>query len=211
MTLLNTLRTALLATACLGLAVPPAADAAPRKVVKKKKAAAPRKPALDTTGEFVNFGQWKDVQAFFGEMEQKHGFTRAELDKLFLEVRYVEAAVQLIKPAPPGKPKNWQAYRQRFIEPQRIRAGVEFWQANRDTLARAEALYGVPSDIIVGIIGVETLYGRDMGRFRVIDVLTTLAFSYPLAPNKETRQAFFPANWKRCCWPRARPASTRSA
>lgn len=192
MTLFKTLPTTLLALACLGFAVPPQADAAPRKPVKKAvKKAAPKKPAIDYTGEFVNFGQWKEVQQFMGDMEQKHGVPLAELEKLFLELRYIDAAVQLVKPAPPGKPKNWQAYSARFIEPKRINAGVEFWNNNRDTLARAEALYGVPADIIVGIIGVETIYGRDMGKFRVLDVLATLAFAYPLAPNRETRMAFF--------------------
>lgn len=192
MTFLKTLPTTLLALACLGLAVPPLAAAAPPKPAKKAvKKAPPKKPAIDYTGEFVNFGQWKEVQQFMGDMEQKHGVPIAELEKLFLELRYIDAAVQLVKPAPPGKPKNWQAYRARFIEPQRINAGVEFWSNHRDTLARAEALYGVPAEIIVGIIGVETIYGRDMGKFRVLDVLATLAFAYPLAPNRDTRMAFF--------------------
>ncbi|HEY1149562.1 MAG TPA: lytic murein transglycosylase B [Pseudoduganella sp.] len=166
--------------------------AASRKPAKKsKKPAPPKKPAIDYTGEFVNFGQWKEVQQFFDEMVEKHGYQRSELENLFLQVRYIESAVQLVKPAPPGKPKNWQAYSSRFIEPIRINAGVNFWNENRDTLARAEALYGVPAEVIVGIIGVETIYGRDMGKFRVMDVLTTLAFSYPEAPNRESRMAFF--------------------
>ena len=166
--------------------------AAARKPAKKaKKPAPPKKPAIDYTGEFVNFGQWKEVQQFFDEMVEKHGYQRSELENLFLQVRYIESAVQLVKPAPPGKPKNWQAYSSRFIEPIRINAGVNFWNENRDTLARAEALYGVPAEVIVGIIGVETIYGRDMGKFRVMDVLATLAFSYPEAPNRESRMAFF--------------------
>lgn len=191
MTFFKKFPTTLLALACFGLAMPPATDAAPRKPAKKTAKKAPKKTAIDYTGEFVNFGQWKEVHQFMGDMEQKHGVPVAELEKLFLELRYIDAAVQLVKPAPPGKPKNWQAYRSRFIEPKRIQAGVEFWQANRDTLARAEALYGVPAEVIVGIIGVETIYGRDMGKFRVLDVLATLAFAYPLAPNREARMAFF--------------------
>jgi len=182
--------TTVLAMACFGLAAAPVADAAIHKPAKARKAA-PKKPAIDYSGEFVNFGQWKDVQQFMGDLEQKHGVPIAESEKLFLELRYIDAAVQLVKPAPPGKPKNWQAYSSRFIEPKRINAGVEFWNANRDTLARAEALYGVPAEIIVGIIGVETIYGRDMGKFRVLDVLATLAFSYPLTPNREARMEFF--------------------
>jgi len=190
---------ALLLAAMMGAgAALPAIDAqaatyaASRKPARKsKKPAPPKKPAIDYTGEFVNFGQWKEVQQFFDEMVEKHGYQRSELENLFLQVRYIESAVQLVKPAPPGKPKNWQAYSSRFIEPIRITAGVNFWNENRDTLARAEALYGVPAEVIVGIIGVETIYGRDMGKFRVMDVLTTLAFSYPEAPNRESRMAFF--------------------
>ena len=186
---------ALLLAALLGAgAALPAAQAAAttHKPAKKvKKPAPPKKPAINYSGEFVNFGQWKDVQQFFDEMVARHGFQRTELENLFLEMRYIDSAVQLVKPAPPGKPKNWQAYSSRFIEPIRINAGVSFWNDNREALARAEALYGVPADVIVGIIGVETLYGRDMGRFRVADVLATLAFAYPEAPNREARMAFF--------------------
>jgi membrane-bound lytic murein transglycosylase B len=163
------------------------------KKSKKKpvKKAAPA-PASDYyTGEFVNFGQWKEVQAFLDEMVAKHGFTRPELEALMGNVRYLDSVVQLVKPAPPGKPKNWTVYSSRFIEPIRIAAGVRFWNENADTLARAEALYGVPAEILAGVIGVETIYGRDTGRFRVVDTLTTLAFGYPVAPNREARMAFF--------------------
>ena len=88
-------------------------------------------------------------------------------------------------------PARSSPYSDRFIEPIRINAGVRFWNENTDLLARAEATYGVPAEIIVGILGVETIYGRDTGRFRVVDVLTTLAFAYPEAPNRVDRMAFF--------------------
>jgi membrane-bound lytic murein transglycosylase B len=96
-----------------------------------------------------------------------------------------------MKPAPPGKPKNWQAYRMRFVEPVRIAAGLQFWDKHADALARAEAQYGVPAEIIVGILGVETIYGRQAGNFRVLDALTTLAFDYPDTPTREARMQFF--------------------
>lgn len=188
----------LLLSACVAAAslCPPEVFAAPHKAVKKSKAKPARKavaaPASDYyTGEFVNFGQWKEVQAFVDDMVVKHGFSRTELAALLSNVRYLDSVVQLVKPAPPGKPKNWTVYSSRFIEPIRINAGVRFWNDNADALARAEALYGVPAEILVGIIGVETIYGRDTGRFRVIDTLTTLAFAYPVAPNRDTRMAFF--------------------
>lgn len=106
--------------------------------------------------------------------------------------RYLPQVAKYIQPPPPGTPKNWQVYRSRFIDPVRIRAGVQFWQDNRQTLARAQAQTGVPAEIIVGIIGVETIYGQQMGSFRVIDALTTLAFDFPAShPRADARSAFF--------------------
>ena len=88
--------------------------------------------------------------------------------------------------------RNWAAYRARFVEPVRIRAGVRFWNEHAATLARAEREYGVPAEIIAGILGVETLYGQHMGSFRVMDALATLAFDFPAAhPRAAERQAFF--------------------
>ncbi|MEX5747414.1 lytic murein transglycosylase B [Massilia sp. X63] len=153
--------------------------------------AAPAAAAIDYDGEHHNFLEWQAVRDFIDEMSTRHGFDRAGLESLFGQARFIDSAVQLVKPAPPGKPKNWQAYRDRFIEPIRIAAGVRFWNENADALARAEAAYGVPADIIVGIIGVETIYGRDTGKFRVLDTLATLAFAYPETPNRSSRMAFF--------------------
>jgi membrane-bound lytic murein transglycosylase B len=171
-----------------------AAKTAKAKAAKGKAAKAapvPKRPAIDYDGEAVNFGEWQAVRDFEDEMVSRHNFERAELDALVARTRLIDSAVQLVKPAPPGKPKNWQAYSERFIEPIRIGAGVRFWNENAALLARAEAEYGVPAEIIVGIIGVETIYGRDTGRFRVVDVLTTLAFAYPEAPNRNDRMQFF--------------------
>ena len=95
---------------------------------------------------------------------------------------------------PPSSPtaKNWAAYRARFIEPTRIRAGLRFWQTHRSALERAEREYGVPASLIVGIIGVETLYGQNTGNFRILDALATLTFHFPGAhPRATARQAFF--------------------
>lgn len=167
------------------------AKAAKASKKKAKTPATPKKPRIDYEGEFVNFGQWKEVKQFLDDLSVRQGFDRAELEATIAKTRYVDAAVQLMKPAPPGKPKNWQAYRQLFIEPGRINGGVRFWNDNRDALARAEALYGVPADIIVAIIGVETIYGANTGRFRVMDALATLAFAYPLAPQRVARMDFF--------------------
>lgn len=145
----------------------------------------------DEAGEFANFGQWKEVAEFIDKMVEKHGFDRGELEAAFKRIRYIDTAIQLVKPAPPGRPKNWQAYRARFIDPIRINAGVAFWDEHSDALARAEERFGVPAEIIVGIIGVETVYGRNTGNFRVLDALTTLAFDYPNTPNRVSRMSFF--------------------
>jgi len=161
------------------------------KAAKAPKAAAPVRPAIDYDGEPVNFDEWQAVRDFEDDMVARNGFDRAQIDDVVKQARFIDSAVQLVKPAPPGKPKNWRAYSDRFIEPIRINAGVRFWDENADTLARAQATYGVPAEILVGILGVETIYGRDTGRFRVVDVLTTLAFAYPEAPNRLDRMAFF--------------------
>jgi len=176
-------------TAKPGKAKPKAATA--KKALAPAVAAAAVAKSIDYSGEQVNFAEWQAVRDFADEMAARHGFDRLEMEALMRQVRFVESAVQLVKPAPPGKPKNWQAYSARFIEPIRINAGVRFWNENAEALARAEATYGVPAEILVGIIGVETVYGRDTGRFRVLDTLTTLAFAYPEAPNQAARAAFF--------------------
>jgi membrane-bound lytic murein transglycosylase B len=177
--------------------------AAPSNAHEKQSGKQVRKPAVqgaklrkvsvhaDEAGEFANFTQWGEVAGFIDQMVEKHGFDRTMLETTFKKVRYIDTAIQLVKPAPPGRPKNWRAYRARFIEPVRINAGTAFWEEHRDALARAEEQFGVPAEIIVGIIGVETVYGRNTGNFRVLDALTTLAFDYPDTPNRASRKAFF--------------------
>ena len=185
-------RSLLLPSLLLAVAAHASENAKPTNKKSANKPAA-RKVALkpDDLGEFANFTQWKDVADFIDQMVEKHDFDRAGLESVFKKVRYVDSTIQLIKPAPPGRPKNWHAYRARFVEPVRINAGIAFWNANADALARAEEQYGVPAEIIVGILGVETIYGRNTGRFRVLDALTTLAFDYPNTPNRVARMEFF--------------------
>jgi membrane-bound lytic murein transglycosylase B len=108
------------------------------------------------------------------------------------QAHYMAGIAKAILPPPVGMAKNWAAYRSRFVEPVRIKAGTQFWLANRDTLARAESETGVPANIIVGIIGVETIYGQNTGTYRVMDALSTLAFDFPAAhPKAAARAAFF--------------------
>jgi membrane-bound lytic murein transglycosylase B len=98
------------------------------------------------------------------------------------------------------------AYRKRFIEPIRLKAGKAFWEENRGFLSQVEQDSGVPAEIIVAIIGIETIYGRQTGNFRVKDVLSTLAFSYPETPNKPAREQLFKDQLKELillCWTEA--------
>jgi membrane-bound lytic murein transglycosylase B len=128
---------------------------------------------------------------FAAEMANRHGFDQQSLDCIFSQVRHTPAVIRLVKPFPAGKPKNWQVYRARFIEPVRIAAGAKFWKQHKKALERAEKIYGVPPEIVVGIIGIETTYGKNKGNFRIVDALATLAFDYPEHPKRDARQALF--------------------
>lgn len=130
--------------------------------------------------------QWADEAAARGDLPVS--WVRQQVGM----ARRIPQIEQLVLPAATPAAKNWEAYRSRFIESRRIEAGAAFWQRHQGTLARAEQAYGVPAEIIVGIIGVETLYGQHMGKFRILDALATLAFDFPSAhPRATERQAFF--------------------
>lgn len=162
-----------LALACAAAAAPAAAQAAKPKI---------RQVALAEATPTENPSQYQnrpEVQAFIVEMAKKHGFVDSELRFLFSRARFYPNIIELITPPANPRVRSWQAYRSRFIEPVRIAGGVDLWKRHSKTLARAELQYGVPAEIIVAIIGVETVYGRNVGNFRVIDALTTLAFDYP--------------------------------
>jgi membrane-bound lytic murein transglycosylase B len=122
------------------------------------------------------YGERAEVQAFISELVQRHGFHEKELQTLFSKVQPTDGVMQLMVPAerPP-----WEQYRAMFVNDARIEGGLAFWKAHRRALARAQKEYGVPAQYIVAIIGVETYYGKNMGRWRVIDALSTLAFDYP--------------------------------
>ncbi len=116
--------------------------------------------------------------AFIDEMVQQHGFTASEVKRVLSNAEKRQPILDAIA-RPAEKSKTWKEYRPIFIVPMRITNGVAFWQEHRKTLELAEKQYGVPAEIIVAIIGVETNYGRNMGSWKVIDALTTLAFDYP--------------------------------
>lgn len=132
-----------------------------------------------------------DVHAFIQQLAGERGLPASQLTGALADARYSPTVARLIAPAPGRKvSRSWMTYRARVVEPKRIGWGVEFWQDNADTLNQAAQRFGVPPAIIVGIIGVETLYGRNMGNFRVLDALSTLAFDYP-DPSKPERAQMF--------------------
>ncbi len=119
------------------------------------------------------------VIEFARDLEQRHQFEHAELLGQFAQIRPNPRVLQLI--APPASPQQraWERYRPRFINERRIDNGVRFWREHLTPLVRARVFYGVPEEIIVAIIGVETEYGRNTGGFGVLEALSTLAFHYP--------------------------------
>ncbi|RLJ64743.1 lytic murein transglycosylase B [Sulfurisoma sediminicola] len=125
------------------------------------------------------FAARADVRAFVDEMVERHGFDRDALLAAFARIQPLPAVIKAIRPpADPGI-RSWQAYRGRFVEPRRIAAGLRFWDEHSGDLLSASARYGVPEEVIVAIIGVETIYGRSTGRFGTLAALATLAFDYP--------------------------------
>ena len=160
-------------------------------LIRAESTAARQKARAADAGEFASFNQWQEVNTFIDDMVARNGFDKAALQTVFSKVRHLDTVIQLIRPASGDKPKNWRAYRARFVEPRRIDAGVDFWNQHEADLSRAEVQYGVPAEIIVSIIGVETVYGRNTGDFRVMDAITTLAFDYPKSANHDARTAFF--------------------
>lgn len=135
--------------------------------------------AVPATSAAQGFDTRPEAIAFAADMAARHQWAPEWVLLQLREARLQPAAQRLMMPAPPGQPKNWAAYRERFVETRRIGAGVDFWRAHTAALARAEAQFGVPAQIIVGIVGVETFYGRVLGRYRALDVLATLAFDFP--------------------------------
>ena len=143
----------------------------------------------DGAPDVVTYGRRDDVMQFGAELAERRGLDVEWVQAALQRARFVPNVAKFIMPPPAGTAKNWAAYRARFIEPVRVRAGLVFWRANQKWLTLAEELYGVPPEIVVGIIGVETIYGRQMGNFRVIDALATLAFDFPTG--RKDRSPFF--------------------
>jgi membrane-bound lytic murein transglycosylase B len=119
-----------------------------------------------------------EAEDFIDTMVDQHGFDRDELTVLFSQARRRDDILELMS-KPAEKKLRWFEYRKIFLTQSRIQGGVSFWEANTDALEKAGQTYGIDPQIIVAIIGVETRYGSNTGRHRVLDALSTLAFDYP--------------------------------
>lgn len=132
-----------------------------------------------TAAQSPGYAQRKDVKLFIAEMVEKHGFSRRDLNRVFGKAEFQPGIIKAMEQPAETALASWQAYRAIFVNPERIEAGLGFWNRHAEPVERAAQEFGVPGEIIVGIIGVETTYGRNVGTYRVIDALATLAFDYP--------------------------------
>jgi membrane-bound lytic murein transglycosylase B len=123
------------------------------------------------------FTQRKDVQLFINSMVKEHHFSPKELSAIMNQVVIQPAIIESMEK--PYEKKNWDVYRNLFLTQSRLKGGLDFWMANKKDLELAQEKYGVPPEIIVAILGIETLYGERQGEYRVLDALATLAFNYP--------------------------------
>ncbi|WP_236002420.1 lytic murein transglycosylase B [Paraburkholderia elongata] len=197
---MKTVAAALSVASCMFMATSPAmAQSAAKKppLLLAQSQPQPATPQGQTFEEEIipqRYANNPNVDAFISDMSARYDFDEAALHALFARVSYSATAVKLVTPSPSPTIKNWRVYQSRFLDQVRINAGVRFWRANQATLQRAYEEFGVPPEVIVGIIGVETIYGRFMGNFRVLDALTTLSFDYPNTANRADRQATFRKN-----------------
>lgn len=134
--------------------------------------------APSISGDYSNY---YSVQNFIQHMVRKHGFSESYLNGLFSQARRLDSVIRLESPAPstgPTKPHlgSWTRYRNKFLTEAHINNGVEFWRDHADAVDRASAKFGVDPEYIIAIIGVETYFGKNIGKTCIFDALTTLAF-----------------------------------
>ncbi|MCC2632676.1 MAG: lytic murein transglycosylase [Ramlibacter sp.] len=193
--------TALLAATLLLPAAVPAQPAVPEASPAARAAASLAKgikpaPAARASKASARSGppyaERDDAMQFADEIAARRGLKPEWVRRIIGQAQNLSVVSRLMEPAPATQPKNWRAYRSRFIDATRIQAGVRFWEDNERTLQRASEEFGVPAEIIVGIIGVETIYGRQLGDFRILDALATLSFDFPDShPRAAERRQYF--------------------
>ena len=162
----------------------------PVMAAKKHTAVSKKTSTSVKLGQTV--GMSADVKQLAKRLADKHKLPLNWVQKQIANARWVPGVLKQIMPPTSPQQKNWAAYRARFLTECRIQAGVRFWQTHADTLTKAEQVFGVDASYIVGILGVETFYGQNMGTYPLMDVLTTLSLRFPTQhPQAAERQAFF--------------------
>ena len=136
------------------------------------------KPKAKAASAVGSYARREDVRAYAAEVAKDTGLPRREVERAFAAAKFQPKIVALMD-RPLLEPPKWFEYAPSFLSNDRVAGGVAFWRQNEAALAKAQLAYGVPSEIIVAIIGIETYYGRNSGSYRVIDALATLAFDYP--------------------------------
>ncbi len=126
----------------------------------------------------ADYSQHEKAAAFVDKMVDKHSFDRDWVVGILKQAEKKQSIIDAME-RPAESVMTWERYRKIFIQESRVKQGVQFWREHADTLARAEKEFGVPAEMIVGIIGVETRYGRNKGSYRVVDALATLGFDFP--------------------------------
>lgn len=189
----------LCAALALTLAAPASEANTPTKDPKPNTTKAKREPKRETKRVVKReakrelpsqpLGDREALRRFSAELAASDGFDEETLRQMLAKARVVPLVQRLMMPPPAGTAKDWAAYRARFIEPRRLQAGLAFWDTHAEALARAEQRFGVPAELVAGLIGVETFYGQITGNFRVIDALATLTFEFP--KGRRDRSEFF--------------------
>lgn len=159
---------------------PPAPDYPPQTRAQPRHSLPGYYSASGVSGDFAGYPA---LEEFIARMEYSHGMSRDYLNGLFSEARRREWTLNYMNhqggPSNGPRPGAWSKYRAQFLDHLHIENGVAFWHRHAHALQKAQQRYGVPPEYILGIMGVETIYGRNLGRDRVLDALTTLAFDYP--------------------------------
>lgn len=164
----------------------------------------PNKKNLETIEEKLveeeiilnRYSKNEQIVNFLDEMVIEHHFDYSELKDLFDQVAYSATAVRLFSIKSPLTVKNWHLHRNRILHESLINDGLIFYNLNRDVIEKSVVDFAIPRSIVLAILGIETSFGRNMGNFSVLDVLTTLAFDYPDMPNQAMRKLFFKKNLK---------------
>ena len=172
-----------------------ASEAAPISAKPAAVTSSKPKAASTTPAKQSGYMARPQVQEYAASLASSRNVPIEQVQELIGQAKQLTIAIRLMTPPDPSQPrppKNWRTYRAKFVEPIRIKAGKAFMAEHSNMLELAQKRYGVPSNIIAAIIGVETLYGQHMGNYRVLDAITTLSFDYP-DPNRPDRIEMFQA------------------